>query len=110
MCIEPPLPAQIAPTAGQCVRVPAVGADRVVVGAQHVGGADGDGFLAQPQVHRAVDHPLAVQCVDLLQDAAQEAHPRVELEPVIPGHGWTVSRRGRGYFVLTGLSDDPISA
>ena len=62
--------------AGQRVRVTPVGAQRVVAGTERRGGADRDGFLAQPQMNRAVHQALPVQRIDPFLEPAQETHPR----------------------------------
>jgi hypothetical protein len=80
--------------AGQRVRVTAVGAERVVTGAQHRRRADGDRLVPETEVGGPVDQPLAVQRVGPLLEGAQVGHPRVEVKAVRlrgGGHGARVA-------------------
>ena len=73
--------------AGQRVRVAAVGADRVVVRAEHGRGADRHRLLAEPQMHRAVNQALPVEHVGPLLEMAQETHLREEFQVIGDAHG-----------------------
>ena len=73
--------------AGQRVRVTPVGAERVVVRAEHGRGPHRDRFLAEAQVHRAVDQALPVQRVGPLLEMPQETHLCEEFQVIRDAHG-----------------------
>ena len=66
----------------------------VVVAAERLADADGDGFLADVKVRQARHHRARVQIVHLLLEGADLGHLAVHVEVLLDIHPW-LARLGR---------------
>ena len=77
--------------------MPAIGGEQHVLAAELIANGDGDGFLPDAEMHRALDLVGRVEADDLLLDAADAQELRVAAgEPGSGQHHRVVGRGGVG--------------